>query len=431
MVVILGGGESGIGAALLAHQKGVPVFVSDSGEIKEKHQLVEHDIPFEEGGHDIDKLLKASEIVISPGVPPDAPALQMARANRIRIISEIEWACRFFEGTIIAVTGTNGKSTTTNLIWHLLDAGGFNAIKGGNLGESFSRILTRTSPDVAVLEISSFQLENIEDFKPYISVWLNLTSDHLDRYQYSIHKYAETKYRITLNQDENDWFVYDGASQIIEDCIESDPRPVHHHPILPGQWGMGWATPTEDVRFTLRNPMLKGRHNAFNACCATWVALKMGVSEITIVEALDTFVNDPHRLEPVGDHNGVHFINDSKATNVEAVQFALEGISPPIIWIAGGTDKGNDYSSLVKVVGDKVQGLVCLGVDNTALKDSFGEVVPRLKETRSMEEAVEIAAGWAVPGATVLLSPACASFDLFTNYKDRGEQFKAAVRKLK
>jgi len=430
MLVVLGGGESGIGAALLARKHGVPVFVSDSGAIGGKEELIANDIPFEEGGHDIDILLRASEIVKSPGIPPQASVMQMLRTNGIRVMSEIEWASRYFEGVVVGITGTNGKSTTTNLVCHLLRQGRLDADKGGNLGDSFARMLLDVPPAIAVLELSSFQLEDIHDFRPHISVWLNLTPDHLDRYDYSIMKYAEAKYRITENQTAEDWFVYDGMSEIIDDCIRRMPRAVRRVPIEPGQWGMGWTSPKEGVKFTLSNPMLLGRHNAFNACCATWVALQLGVTEEEVQQGLDSFVNDPHRLEPVAEIQGVRFINDSKATNVDAVQFALEGVSAPIIWIAGGTDKGNDYASLVPLVRDKVAGLICLGVDNTPLRKAFDGVVSRIAETRSVEDAVRQAQAWAGKGTTVLLSPACASFDLFKNYKDRGDRFKSAVRQL-
>lgn len=430
MLVILGGGESGIGAALLARKNGIPVFVSDSGNIAGKNELIAQDIPFEEGGHDIDILLRATEVIKSPGIPPHAPVMQMVRTKGIPVMSEIEWSSRFFKGTVIGITGTNGKSTTTNLTWHLLNEGGLNVAKGGNLGESFARLLLGEHPDVVVLELSSFQLEDIRDFHPYISVWLNLTPDHLDRYDYSLQNYAEAKFRITENQTADDWFVYDGSSQIIQDCLERHPREVGHVPIQPGQWGMGWASPIEGVKFRLTNPMLMGRHNAFNACCSTWVALKMGVNEAKVQEGLDSFVNDPHRMEPVGEIDGVRYVNDSKATNVDAVQFALEGIPGPIIWIAGGTDKGNDYSPLLGLARDKVAALICLGVDNKPLKEAFSGVIPKIEETRSVDEAVKWAKQLASPGTTVLLSPACASFDLFKNYKDRGDRFRNAVKQL-
>lgn len=430
MLVILGGGESGIGSALLAKQQGIPVFLSDSGVIEEKEVLRQNDIPFEEGGHDIEVLLRASEVVKSPGIPPQAPVMQMLRTKGIPVMSEIEWASRFFNGTIVAVTGTNGKSTTTNLIFHLLKTAGRNVVKGGNLGESFARILTSSKPDIAVLELSSFQLEDILSFRPHISIWLNLTPDHLDRYEYSIEKYARAKYRITAFQTDEDWFVYDGSSELIRNCIEQEPREVNKVPVLPQQWGMGWIKPVEDVRFVLHNPMLLGRHNAFNACCAVWTAMKMGVTEEEVREALDSFVNDPHRLEPVAEIEGVKYINDSKATNVDAVQFALEGVKSPIVWIAGGTDKGNDYSAIDRLVEDKVTALIILADDSEALSTHFDGKVPLIKATKSVKEAVKWAAELAEPGSTVLLSPACASFDLFKNYKDRGDRFKDAVRQL-
>lgn len=431
MLVVLGAGESGVGTALLAHKKGIPVFVSESGDIRNKEELLAMNIPFEEGGHDFDILLRATEVVKSPGIPPQAPVMQMLRTKGVPVFSEIEWASRFYSGVIIGITGTNGKSTTTNLICHLLQTGGLDAAKGGNLGESFARMLFNGNPGIAVLELSSFQLEDIESFRPHISVWLNLTPDHLDRYDHSMNRYAEAKFRITENQTQDDWFVYDGESEIIRKCLEKTPRLVKQVPIEPSQWGLGWASPVPGIRFTLTNPMLLGRHNAFNASCASWVALKMGVEKEAVQRGLDSFVNDPHRLEPVREIGGVRFINDSKATNVDAVQFALEGVPGPIIWIAGGTDKGNDYSSLDAMVREKVRALICLGADNRPLTDHFEGKVPTIRETRSVEEAVRWARELAFPGTTVLLSPACASFDLFKNYKDRGDRFKEAVSSIK
>jgi UDP-N-acetylmuramoylalanine--D-glutamate ligase len=430
MLIVLGGGESGIGTALLAKKQGLNVFVSDKGDIAEKQALKDNNIPFEEGGHSIDILVKATEVVKSPGIAPDTPVIQLCHTRNIPILSEIAWASRYYTGTIIGVTGTNGKSTTTNLIHHLLTEAGLDAAKGGNLGESFARMLTKGHPDIAVLEMSSFQLEDIGDMRPHISLWLNLTPDHLDRYDFDVKKYAAAKWRITENQTDNDWFIYDGSDSHIRALVESEPRPVQKIGINPDAYGPGWLEIAKGQRWTLDNPMLVGRHNAFNASCAAKAAMLMGVDAATIQKGLSSFVNDPHRMEPVAVIDGVSYINDSKATNVDAVLYALEGVKSPVVWIAGGTDKGNNYEQLMPLVKEKVAALICLGVDNERLKEAFGGVVEVLNETRSMAEAIRMAKDQADEGSTVLLSPACASFDLFKNYMDRGDQFREEVRKM-
>ena len=429
-VLVIGGGESGVGAALLAKKKNYQVFLSDRGKLKSEHreELINHNIPFEEEGHNIEKLIGFGFdiIVKSPGVPNHAPVFSMLNIEDRDIISEIEFGSIHYSGKIIAVTGSNGKTTTSGLIFHILNSAGLDVGLGGNYGISFCRILTEREPQVMVLEMSSFQLDDVKSFRPFVAVILNITPDHLDRYDYDINKYAEAKFKITQAQTAKDILILNQDDKIIADILKSKKinakvikiSKENYLPAIKNQYG---------GTFSLN---LMGRHNAFNSLCAIDVARIFGLSDKVIQEHLLTFKNDSHRLENVAIINDVKYINDSKATNVDSVYYALEAMESPVIWIAGGTDKGNDYNDIIDFVKEKVEILICLGIDNTKLKTAFENIVT-VFETQSMTEAVAIAAENAESGATVLLSPACASFDLFKNYVDRGDQFKSAVLKLK
>ncbi|GAB3730270.1 UDP-N-acetylmuramoyl-L-alanine--D-glutamate ligase [Hymenobacter agri] len=448
-IVILGAAESGVGAALLAQAKGHTVFVSDRGPIQAdyKQQLTAAGIGFEENQHSLDKILTADEVVKSPGIPEKAPVIQALRAKGTPVISEIELAGRYTKAKCICITGTNGKTTTTLLTYHLLKEAGFNVGLAGNVGYSLAEQVIDDKFDYYVVELSSFQLDDTYDFQPWISILLNITPDHLDRYGYSLEQYAQAKLRIMRNQDSSGTFIYNADDENIQRYFKAALRPVRQMPfslhrrpdlhlaayytaedlicldLLPGYY-----SETEEVSTT--NSPLIGQHNRQNMLAAVLAARVAGLSRPQIEEAMATFQNADHRLQLVGEINGARYINDSKATNVEAAWYALDGIRQPIIWIAGGTDKGNDYSSLLNLAEHRVKALICLGVDNEKLKTVFGPVVPHLEETQSMADAVARAAALAAPGDVVLLSPCCASFDLFKNYEDRGRQFAAAVEQI-
>ncbi len=396
-------------------------FVSDNGSISAqwKAQLETYKIRFEEGGHTIERLAQADLIVKSPGIPSKVPVIWDLLKMGKEVIGELEYAYRHCQSRIIAITGSNGKTTTTNLTHHLLKENGFSVVKGGNYGKSFSRCVADYEFDWIVLEVSSFQLDDIIDFKPNIGAILNITADHLDRYDYDFSKYAQSKKRITRNMSWEDQFFYRKGDPVVEALIED----------LTGRLAI---TALEPLEGTLRkvcgkSKALRGDHNLMNAAFACAFAGYLGISESSLRGSLETFRNDPHRLETVAIVNGVEWVNDSKATNVDAVMFALTSFRQPIIWIAGGIDKGNDYGLIKEEVRRQVKGLICLGIDNERVKEAFGDIVPQLAETQSMEEAIDTASKWAAEGDIVLLSPACASFDLFKNYKDRGEKFAAAV----
>lgn len=429
-IVILGGGESGVGAALLAKNKEKEVFVSDFGEIKTqyKNELKKAQIDFEESGHDFEKLGKATLVVKSPGVPEKAEVIQFFREKKIPIVSEIEYGAEYYTGTIIGITGSNGKTTTTGLVHHILECGGKNVQIGGNYGISFCRLLLNEMPEYVVLEISSFQLDDIDAFNPDISILLNITPDHLDRYNYQFENYIDAKFKIVANQGAENVFIYNGDDTEITKRLKEKIKDQKTVRILSEDYKNGIASKDGSGKFKLT---LKGQHNLFNALCAVEAARVVGVSEVEIAQALSSFKNAPHRLETVALIDNVEFINDSKATNVDATYYALSAMDKGVIWIAGGTDKGNDYSVLFPLVTQKVIGLICLGKDNEKLKKSFEGKVDILLETQQLEEAVRWAKHLAVNGEAVLLTPACASFDLFKNYIDRGDQFKEAVLKHK
>jgi UDP-N-acetylmuramoylalanine--D-glutamate ligase len=441
-IAILGAGESGVGAALLAKAKGLEVFVSDMGQIKEQYKakLAMEAIPFEEGTHTFERILGADEIVKSPGIPDKADIIQEAILKNIPVISEIEFAGRYTDAKFICITGTNGKTTTTLLTYHLLKNAGLSVSLAGNIGESLAEKVIEDKYEYYVVELSSFQLDNMYQFKAHIGVLTNITPDHLDRYSYSMEKYAASKMRISQNMVGSDFFVLNADDENIIKAFDSSnfvgtvvpftlQGPEKGKVFLDCSSIKLTDIPNEGAVDTSKSGLI-GKHNQYNTMAAVTVAKLLGIDDKTIEKALETFENAEHRMQQVGVAKEVTYINDSKATNVEAVWYALEGIKQPIVWIAGGVDKGNDYSTLVDLAREKVKVLVCLGKDNEKLKEVFGRVIPIIAETTSIEYAVRLSRSLATPGDVVLLSPACASFDLFDNYEHRGQRFKEAVEKI-
>lgn len=439
-IVILGSGESGTGAALLAKHLGYDVFVSDKGAIKDqyKKELDAQGIAWEENRHTMDAILNAAEIIKSPGIPEKSEVMQAVRAKGINVIGEIEFGWRHAgKCNIVAITGSNGKTTTTELTFYLMKAAGLPVRMGGNIGNSFARMAlddiragkTKDAARVFVLEVSSFQLDDIQQFRPKIAVLLNITPDHLDRYDYKLENYAQAKFRITMNQKRGDVFMYNGFDPV----IAAQPMPeagAKRIAIRRGFYKNGRINIGRSHAFDMTKGNLRGPHNMFNAVCAIRAALLLGADPLKIQDGLNTFVPPPHRLERVAVKNGVTWINDSKATNVDSVFYALQAMETPTVWIVGGQDKGNDYTPLFPWVRKKVKGIVCMGLDNSKIISAFKDLKKHMIETKSMADAVNAAAKWATAGDTVLLSPACASFDLFKNYEDRGEQFRQAVQNL-
>ena len=441
-LVILGGGESGVGTAILAKQKGWSVFLSDRGALKPQYRdiLSRQNIDYEEGSHDEARILAADCIMKSPGIPDKADIIKKAREKHIPIISEIEFASQYTQSTIVAITGSNGKTTTTLLTHHIFKEAGLEVGLGGNIGYSFAELVAHSNPPYYVLEISSFQLDGIEHFAPHIAVLLNITPDHLDRYDYKFENYIASKFRIAMNQTADDYFIYDADDPVINDWLATHPlKPKYIGFSIEKELSEGAFLKDNKIHIMLENQTtvidveeisLKGKHNIKNTMAAAVAARLVNIRNASLRESLKGFQGAAHRLEEVKVVEGVTYINDSKATNVNSVYFALDTIKTPIVWIVGGQDKGNDYNSLLPYVHQKVKAIVCLGVDNTPILQSFYNVIDNMVETRSMEEAVKMAQRFATAGDTVLLSPACASFDLFKSYEDRGDQFKAAVAKL-
>jgi UDP-N-acetylmuramoylalanine--D-glutamate ligase len=441
-IVILGGGESGVGAALLAQAKGFDVFLSDRGALKESYRatLQAANIPFEEGQHTESLILSASEVVKSPGIPATVPLVQKLKAQGTPVISEIEFAARYTNAKLIGITGSNGKTTTTLLIYHLLKTAGFNVGLAGNIGDSFAEQVITNTFDYYVLELSSFQLDDMYATHLDVMVLLNITPDHLDRYNYEFQNYVESKFRILQQAKPADTFIHFAESEPIRNELAKRKPAVTQLPIslqmnvVPGGYLADGqlVTQTGNQGFTIAQAEtpLRGPHNAINMLAAVLAAQSVDVPTEAIEAGLKTFQNTAHRLEPAGTINGVQFINDSKATNVDSVFYALSSMDAPTIWIAGGLDKGNDYSQLDELVRRKVKALICLGVDNHKLVDYFGSTVSSIYETQNIVDAVAKGLEWGQPGDVVLLSPACASFDLFKNYEDRGNQFKEAVQNL-
>lgn len=432
-VAVLGAGISGIGAALLAGSRGYEVLVSDAGPIsaESKEILNQHKIPFEEKGHTLERLVACDIIVKSPGIPNDSTILQALHAEEKDIIGEIEWAYRNADGKIIGITGSNGKTTTTGLCHHFLQSAGIIAAKVGNVGEGFCHFLVEQRADWYVCELSSFQLEDIKTFRPDIAIILNITPDHLDRYDYNLDLYAEAKMKIAESMGENDTLIYNAMDPVTVAKIVSTQIDAR-------LWSIRESDLTDDEKVFIKEDLildlstsrLMGRHNQVNVVAAARAAILAGCLPESLQDSLNSFVNEPHRMEWAGEKKEVRYINDSKATNVDAVYYALGAMKTPVVWIAGGLDKGNDYSAIMELVKRKVKALICLGIDNTKLYEAFSTEVYYISETTTMGEAVRRAASLASSGDTVLLSPACASFDLFKDYRDRGNQFKKAVSEL-
>ncbi len=436
LISILGGGESGVGAALLAKSKGFTVFLSDAGVLKENYQqtLRDNEIEFETGGHSLERILSSQEIIISPGIPEKTDIVKAIKAKAISLVSEIEFAARYTKAKIVAITGSNGKTTTTLLTYHFLKSAGLKVGLAGNIGQSFAKQVMEDLHDVYVLEISSFQLDRCFQFKPDVAVLLNITPDHLDRYEYQFENYIASKFRMFQNADASTSCIFWADDEVIQSNLAKIPESANLKTVSFQQKAHAFIT-SDSIQFdgatlTLADAPLKGPHNAINMAVAMLAAHEAGVSFDQIFQSLPFFENAPHRLEPCGVWNGVEFINDSKATNVDAVFYALNSYKQPLILMMGGVDKGNEYEVLDPLVKEKVKGLICLGTDNAKLEAHFGGIVPQLFATNSLEDAVLKAKEWAVDGDVVLLSPACASFDLFKNYEDRGDQFKNTVKRL-
>ena len=440
-LVVLGGGESGVGAALLGKEKEYNVFLSDSGKIAQKYKdvLTHNEIEWEDEGHTESEILKADLVVKSPGIPDHVPLVQNILEAAISVISEIEFAAIFTTANIIGITGSNGKTTTTLMVHHIMKQAGLDVAMAGNIGDSFAKQVLNNNANY-VLELSSFQLDGIDKFRPHIAIITNITPDHLDRYDYKFENYVASKFRIAMNQTSDDYLIYDADDEVIVSYVKNHPIQstlvpfsltktvangayLEHNTIL-------IEFNKRDIIMSTTNLALEGKHNIKNAMAASTVAHLLKIRKATIRESLEGFQGAEHRLEQVLTINKVKYINDSKATNVNATYYALESMNTSTVWIVGGVDKGNDYKSLFPFVNEKVKAIICLGKDNEKLFDAFGNMVDTIIETQYMSEAVKIAYKIAATGESVLLSPACASFDLFENYEDRGQQFKAAVRQL-
>ncbi|RMG81626.1 MAG: UDP-N-acetylmuramoyl-L-alanine--D-glutamate ligase [Bacteroidetes bacterium] len=440
-VLVLGAGESGVGAAILAKKKGYEVFVSDKGKIKEKYKnvLLHHSIEFEEGLHSESAINGVDLVIKSPGIPDTAEIIQKLRKQNAEIISEIEFAARYTNATLIGITGSNGKTTTTLLLAHILKKAGLKAEAVGNVGQSFAWSVAENEQDYYVIELSSFQLDDSPGLHLHIAILLNITPDHLDRYETFEH-YARSKFQITRNQTEQDYFIYNADDEVIASMLPQVPVASRKLPFsIEKNIQEGACLVNNQIVITLKNQKttmsvfdfsLKGKHNIYNTMASSIAARVLELRKDVIRESLSDFQNVEHRLEHVVDVHGIKFINDSKATNVNSTWYALESVKPPVIWIAGGVDKGNDYSILEPLVKEKVKAIVCLGKDNTKLMEAFKPLNIPMIEAGSMEAAVGISYQIGKKGDTVLLSPACASFDLFDNYEDRGRQFKECVRAL-
>ena len=442
-LVILGGGESGVGAALLAQQQGYDVFLSDGGNLKDHYrtELQQHQIPFEEGQHSVEKILSADEIVKSPGIGEKNELVKQIRQKGISVISEIELAFRYKgDSKIVAITGSNGKTTTTALIYHICKNAGLDAALVGNIGYSFARQVSEKPSALYVLEISSFQLDDIKTFRPHIAVLLNITEDHLDRYDYQFSNYINSKFSIIANQTMEDYFIYCEDDEVIMQKIplinlHTNPLPFSmKHEVKKGAYIKGdqmmLRIQEERVSMSIYDFALKGKHNQYNTMAAGIAAATLGIRKEKIREAVNNFQSLEHRMEFVALVRGVEFVNDSKATNVNSTWYALESMNKPVVLVLGGVDKGNDYQLIAELVKEKVKAIVCMGTDNKKIIQAFKNIVPVIVETESAKKAVNASFKLATKGDVVLLSPACASFDLFKNYEDRGTQFKNSVKEL-
>jgi UDP-N-acetylmuramoylalanine--D-glutamate ligase len=444
-IVILGAGETGVGAALLAKAKGFVPFVSDAGKIKPRYKkiLFENAISLEEGRHNEDFLLTADEVIKSPGIPDHIPIIKKFREKNIPIISDIEFASRYTRGKIIAITGTNGKTTTSLLTYFILRQSGLNVCLAGNVGISFAEKVINDRYDYYVLELSSFQLDYIEKFRPHIAILLNITPDHLDRYDYDFNKYVMSKFRILKNMTDEDIFIYFEGDEVIR-------KYLNEHEVIPKKLGISLnklpeisgfmngkflkfnlpIKPSREIKISMSTVSLRGPHNMVNTMAAIMVAKMLRINDKKLKEALQSFKNVPHRLEKIAEIKKISFVNDSKATNLDAAIKALSSFEQPIIWIVGGVDKGNHYEQVLELVKGKVKNIICLGKNNARILDAFRSLFTNIRETREMKKAVREAFEIAESGDVVLLSPACASFDLFKNYADRGEKFRKEVNKL-
>jgi UDP-N-acetylmuramoylalanine--D-glutamate ligase len=441
-IVVLGGGESGVGSAVLAKVKGFDVFLSDMGNISENYKamLEKWEIPFEQGGHSEALILNADEVIKSPGIPSTAPMVRKIEERGINIISEIEFAGRYDSAKKVCITGSNGKTTTTSLIFHLLQQAGLNVGLGGNIGKSYAYQVATENHDIYVLELSSFQLDNVYDFKADIAIITNITPDHLDRYGHNMENYVKAKFRITRNMSSEDCFIFCSDDEITINHLNQIVVKAQKLPFTQkGEVEQGAFVQNDRmiIRYKdqecdmyLQELALGGRHNIYNSMAAAIAAKAMDIDNAAIREGLATFQAVEHRLEKVLSIKDVLYINDSKATNVDAAWYALECQTRPVVWIVGGTDKGNDYSSLRALAQEKVKAIICMGLDNKKIHDSFGDIVSEMHDVTSAQDAVQLASRLASSGDVVLLSPCCASFDLFKNYEDRGRQFKEAVRNL-
>ena len=442
-IAILGAGESGVGAAILAKQKGFEVWVSDMGNIKDKYKevLLHNEIKWEEGVHSENEIFLAKEVIKSPGIPETAPLIKALKAKGIPVISEIEFAGRYCKGKKICITGSNGKTTTTLMLNHVLDKAGLKTVACGNVGKSFAAMVALNVHDYYLIELSSFQLDDMYDFKADIAILLNITPDHLDRYEYSMEKYAASKFRIIQNQGPGDVYIYNLDDPIIKQqnnklkLTQKTYAFSQEEQLTEG----AWLTTNKQIQTNINNQQTnmsihelaqQGKHNAYNSMASSIAGRVLEIRKEIIRESLSDFQNVEHRLEHVASVHGINFINDSKATNVNSTWYALESMEEPTIWIAGGVDKGNDYTMLEALVKSKVAGIVCLGKDNSKLHAAFEGLVENIWDATTAEEAVGLAYRMAKKGNNVLLSPACASFDLFENYEERGNQFKRAVRAL-
>jgi UDP-N-acetylmuramoylalanine--D-glutamate ligase len=441
-LVVLGGGESGVGTAILGKKKGYDVFVSDFGKIKNNYKevLIDNGIDWEEERHTEDVILNADVVMKSPGIPDKSPIVKKLVEKGIPVISEIEFAAPFTKALTIGVTGSNGKTTTTMLTYHLLKSAGLNIGLGGNIGKSFAWQVAEDKYDSYILELSSFQLDGIVDYKPHIAIITNISPDHLDRYEYNYQNYINSKFRITMNQTEDDYLIYDADDEAITEWLKNNKTKAKLIPFsLTKTFNEGAFIQNNKMEVIINQDeflmetesiALEGKHNMKNAMAATSVAKLMQIRKATIRESLSNFQGVEHRLEKVLKIQNVQYINDSKATNVNATFFALDSMNMPTVWIVGGVDKGNDYNELMSLVREKVKAIVCLGVDNKKIIDAFGNVVDIMVEVSNMNDAVRMAQRLTEKGDAVLLSPTCASFDLFENYEDRGNQFKQAVHNL-
>ena len=441
-LVVLGGGESGVGTAILGKKEGFEVLVSDKGIVKEEYRKVlEHfEIDWEEQQHTEEKILNADLVMKSPGIPDTVHLVVKLKEMGVPVISEIEFASRYTKATIIGITGSNGKTTTTMLTNHILKDGGLHVGMAGNIGDSYARMVAERDFDYYVLEISSFQLDGIVDFKPHIAILTNITPDHLDRYDYKFENYIASKFRIAKNQTKEDYLIYDADDEVIVQWLRNNPVQSKLLPFsINKKLDEGAFLENDKIIIKTHNNTiemgtdalaLEGKHNLKNTMAATTAAKLISIRKETIRRSIENFQGAEHRLEKVLKIHHVQYVNDSKATNVNATYYALDSMKTPTVWIVGGVDKGNDYKELMPLVREKVKAIICLGMDNSKIKDAFGNVVDLVVETFAMDEAVKVAYKIAERGDTVLLSPACASFDLFKNYEDRGNQFKAAIKKL-